>query len=65
MIINYGGYLVRLPIDNATLRGDVRRTYRDWRKTSGRYDARVMAERSALWFAATSHPRVSFIRGAK
>ena len=62
MIINYGGYLVRLPIDNVMLRNDVRRTYRDWRKTNGRYDARMFAERSALWLVATSHPRCSFGR---
>lgn len=58
MTINYGGYFVHLPIADATLRCDVRRTYRYWRKTHDRYDARMMAERSALWFTATTHPGV-------
>lgn len=56
--IKYGGAMVALPV-GGTHRSDVRRTYRDWRKTHDKYDARQMATLSALWFTATSHPRVA------
>lgn len=57
--IKYGGAMVALPLTHATIRNDVRRTYRDWRKTHDRYDARCYATLAALWFTATSHPRVT------
>lgn len=41
--IKYGGAMVSLPLVNTTLRNDVRRNYRDWRRTHDRYDARAHA----------------------
>lgn len=57
--IKYGAAMVTLPLVNATLRNDVRRNYRDWRRTHDRYDARAHATLTALWYTVTTHPRVS------
>ena len=46
--IKYGAAMVTLPLVNATLRNDVRRNYRDWRRTHDRYDARAHATLTAL-----------------
>ena len=56
--VKYGGAMVALPVMDSH-RTEVRRTYRDWRKTHDKYDARQRATLTALWFTATSHPRVT------
>lgn len=56
--IKYGGAMVALPVCKSH-RQEVRHTYRMWRQTHDRFDARQYAERTALWFTATSHPRVT------
>lgn len=57
--IKYGGAMVALPLVHAPLRNDVRRNYRDRRRTHDRYDARAYATLTALWYTATTHPRVT------
>lgn len=58
MALKYGGAIVVLPVGDVH-RMFVRQTYRDWRRTHDRYDARQFATNSALWYTAVSHPRVS------
>ena len=50
--------MVTLPVMDSH-RTEVRRTYRDWRKTHDRYDARAHATLTALWYTVNTHPHVS------